>query len=95
MQPGGEFIFLSSESATVDAVPRGYEVIYGISKVFFSTRVHEPQLISHGGQSGASYLVSPTVLCDVYSANYRQAHFAHYEEPNLIIFPLDPGWTQT
>ena len=30
-------------------------------------------------QSGASYL----------------GHFAHYEEPDLIIFPLDPGWTQT
>jgi hypothetical protein len=33
MQPGGKFIFLSSGSATVDQVPRGYEVTYGISKV--------------------------------------------------------------
>lgn len=33
MQPGGKFIFLSSGSATIDQVPRGYEVTYGISKV--------------------------------------------------------------
>lgn len=33
MQAGGKFIFLSSGSATVDQVPRGYEVTYGISKV--------------------------------------------------------------
>ena len=33
LQPGGKFIFLSSGSATIDQVPRGYEVTYGISKV--------------------------------------------------------------
>ncbi|KAK6910017.1 hypothetical protein I204_04935 [Kwoniella mangroviensis CBS 8886] len=61
IRKGGKFIFISSGSATIDQVPRGYEVTYGISK------------------SGASYL----------------GHFAHYEEPDLIVFPLDPGWTQT
>ena len=30
---GGKFIFISSGSATIDQVPRGYEVTYGISKV--------------------------------------------------------------
>jgi NAD(P)-dependent dehydrogenase (short-subunit alcohol dehydrogenase family) len=33
MQKGGKFIFISSGSATIDQVPRGYEVTYGISKV--------------------------------------------------------------
>ncbi|WWC67119.1 uncharacterized protein I206_101026 [Kwoniella pini CBS 10737] len=61
VKKGGKFIFISSGSATIDQVPRGYEVTYGISK------------------AGASYL----------------GHFAHYEEPDLVIFPLDPGWTQT
>jgi hypothetical protein len=39
MQSGGKFIFLSSGSATIDQVPRGYEVTYGISKVSPQSRV--------------------------------------------------------
>ena len=80
MQPGGKFIFMSSGASIIDRVPDKKDATYGITKVR-PTRLPPRSRVSADlvRQSAMNYL----------------ARYAHFEEPELIIFSLSPGWVQT
>lgn len=79
MSKGGKFIFMSSGASPIDRIPDKEDAGYGITKV---------------SSFGPKAYLTPESDAVQSSCNYL-ARYAHFENPELVVFSLSPGWVQT